>query len=49
MTSPLTSTELTGAMFVGAERVVGAAGTFHGIDPRTGRPAGADVRPRQPR
>ncbi len=37
MTSPLTGTELTGAMFVGAERVVGAAGTFHGIDPRTGR------------
>ena len=27
---------LTGAMFVGADRVVGTEGTFHGVDPRTG-------------
>jgi NADP-dependent aldehyde dehydrogenase len=28
--------QLTGAMFLGAERVTGSNGTVHGIDPRTG-------------
>ncbi len=32
----MTSTDLTGAMFIGAKRVTGAAGTVRGIDPRTG-------------
>ncbi|TWD74727.1 NADP-dependent aldehyde dehydrogenase [Kribbella amoyensis] len=29
-------TELTGEMYLGAERVLGTAGTVHGADPRTG-------------
>jgi alpha-ketoglutaric semialdehyde dehydrogenase len=33
----MTTIELTGAMLLGAERVVGTEGTFHGVDPRTGK------------
>lgn len=32
----MTSTPLTGEMFLGASRAMGTAGTVHGIDPRTG-------------
>jgi alpha-ketoglutaric semialdehyde dehydrogenase len=33
----MTTIELTGAMLIGAERVVGTEGTFTGVNPRTGK------------